>query len=75
MARNNQFWDVVKPLLSVKNLTSDDHISINDENKIVDNEVKLVELFVLFCTMYFHSVLNNTIKYQFVIFYFRLRQP
>ena len=75
MARNNQFLDVVKPLLSVKNLTSDDHISINDENKIVDNEVKLVELFVLFCTMYFHSVLNNTIKYQFVIFYFRLRQP
>ena len=75
MARNNQFWDVVKPLLSVKNLTSDDHISINDENKIVDNEVKLVELFVHFCTMYFHSVLNNTIKYQFVIFYFRLCQP
>ena len=75
MARNNQFWDVVKPLLSVKNLNSDDHISINDENKIVHNEVKLVELFVLFCTMYFHSVLNNTIKYQFVIFYFRLRQP
>ena len=69
MARNNQFWDVVK------NLNSDDHISINDENKIVDNEVKLVELFVLFCTMYFHSVLNNTIKYQFVIFYFCLRQP
>ena len=75
MARNNQFWDVVKPLLSDKKLNSDDHISINDENKIVDNEVKLVELFVLFCTMYFHSVLNNTIKYQFVIFYFCLRQP
>ena len=75
MARNNQFWDEVKPLLSDKNLNSDDHISINDENKIVDNEVKLVELFVLFCTMYFHSVLNNTIKYQFVIFYFCLRQP
>ena len=69
MARNNQFWD------AVKNLNSDDHISINDENKIVDNEVKLVKLFVLFCTMYFHSVLNNTIKYQFVIFYFCLRQP
>ena len=75
MARSNQFWDVVKSLLSDKNLNSDDHISINDKNKIADNEVNLAELFVLFCTMYFHSLLNNTIKYQFAIYYFRLRQP
>ena len=46
MAANKQFWDIVKPFFSNKNLHSDYHISINDKyNKIVDNELKLVELF------------------------------
>ena len=36
---------VVKPFFSNKNLDSDNHISINDKDKIVNNEVKLVELF------------------------------
>lgn len=56
MVSNKQFWDVVKPALFDKNLHSFDHISINHKNKIVDNEVKLIDLFVLFCTMYFDSV-------------------
>ena len=45
MAATKQCWDVVKAFFSNKNLHSDDHISINDNSKIVDNEVKLVELF------------------------------
>ena len=56
MASNKQFLEIVESLLTDKNLHSDDHISINDKNKIV-GEVKLVELFVLFCIKYFHSVL------------------
>ena len=36
---------VVKPFFSNKKLDSDNHISINDKGKIVNNEVKLVELF------------------------------
>ena len=45
LTANKQFWDAVKPFISNKNFDSDDHISINDKDKIVDNEVKLVELF------------------------------
>ena len=45
MAATKQCWDVVKAFFSNKNLHSDDHISIHDNSKIVDNEVKLVELF------------------------------
>ena len=55
-AANKQFWDVVKPFLSSKNLNSDDHISINNKDKIVDNEVKLVELF----NSYFINAVENT---------------
>ena len=56
MASSKQFLDIVESLLIDKNLHSDNLISINDKNKIV-GEVKLVELFVLFCIKYFHSVL------------------
>ena len=56
MASNKQFLEIVESLLTDKNLHSDDHISINDKNKIV-GDVKLVELFVLFCIKYFQSVL------------------
>ena len=35
MAANKQFWDVVKPFFSNKNLDSDDHVSINDKDKTV----------------------------------------
>ena len=45
MTSNKQFWDAVKPFFPNKDLYSDDHILINDKNKIVDNKVKLVELF------------------------------
>ena len=33
------------PTAVVRNLDSDYHISINDKDKIVDNEVELAELF------------------------------
>ena len=56
MASSKQFLDIVESLLIDKNLHSDNLISINDKNKIV-GEVKLVELFVLFCIKYFQSVL------------------
>ena len=39
-----------------KNLYNDYHISINDKDKIVDNEVKLVELF----NSYFINAVENT---------------
>ena len=52
----NQFWDVVKPLFSNKKLDSDDHISINNQDKIANNDVKLVELF----TSYFINAVENT---------------
>ena len=42
--------------MSNKNFDSDDHISINDKDKIVDNEVKLVELF----NSYFINAVENT---------------
>ena len=54
-AANKQFWDVVKPF-SNKNLDSNDHISINDKDKIVNDEVKLVELF----NSYFINAVENT---------------
>ena len=56
MAANKQFWDAVKPFFSNKNLHSYDHISINDKDKIVDNEVKLVELF----NAYFINAVGNS---------------
>ena len=56
MAATKQFWGVVIPFFSNKNLHSDDHISINDKDKIVDNEVKLVELF----NTYFINAVENT---------------
>ena len=56
LTTNKKFWDVVKPLFSNKNLDSDDHISINDKDKIVDNEVKLAELF----NSYFINAVENT---------------
>ena len=52
----NQFWDVVKPLFSNKKLDSDDHILINNQDKIANNDVKLVELF----TSYFINAIENT---------------
>ena len=55
MAANKQFRDLVKHFFSNKNLHSDDHISINDKDKIVDNEVKLVELF----NTYFINAVEN----------------
>ena len=51
MAANKQFWDAVKPFFSNKNLRSDGDFSINDKNKIVDKDQKLVEL--LNCLMLF----------------------
>ena len=51
MAANKQFWDAVKPFFSNRNL----HSSINDKDKIVDNEVKLVELF----NAYFINAVGN----------------
>ena len=36
-AANRQFWDVVEPFFSNKNLDSDEHIFISDKDKIVDN--------------------------------------
>ena len=56
---NKQFWDAVKPFISNKNFDSDDHISINDKDKIVDNEVKLVELFN---SCFINAVENTTGK-------------
>ena len=47
---------VVKPFFSNKKLDSDNHISINDKGKIVNNEVKLVELF----NSYFINAVENT---------------
>ena len=55
MTANKQFRDLVKPFFSNKNFHSDDHISINDKDKIVDNEVKLVELF----NTYFINAVEN----------------
>ena len=46
----------MKPFFSNKNLDSDDHILINDKDKIVDNEVKLVQLF----NSYFINAVENT---------------
>ena len=45
MASNKQFLDVVKPFSPNQNLHADEHILIKDKDKIVDNAVKLVELF------------------------------
>ena len=56
MATNKQFWDVVKPFLSNINLHSDYHIWINDKNKFVFNEIKLVELF----NTYLINAVGNT---------------
>ena len=56
MAANKQFWDVVKTFFSNKNFDSDDHISMNNKGKIVDNEVNLVELF----TSYFINAAEYT---------------
>ena len=53
---NQQFWDKVKPFFSNKNLHSNDHILINNKNDIIDNKVKLVELFII-C---FINVVENT---------------
>ena len=55
-AANKQFWDVVKPFFSNKNLHSDYHISIKDKDKIVDNKLKLVHLF----NSYFINAGENT---------------
>ena len=55
-AANKQFWDVVKPFFSNKNLDSDYDTSINDKDIIVDNEVKLVELL----NSYFINAVENT---------------
>ena len=59
LTANKQFWDTVKPFFSNKNFDSDDHISINDKDKIVDNEVKLVELFN---SCFINAVENTTGK-------------
>ena len=56
LATNKQFWNVVKPFFSNKTFDSDDHILINEKGKIVDNEVKLVELF----NSYFINAVENT---------------
>ena len=56
LTTNKKLWDVVKTFFSNKNLDCDDHISINDKDKIVDNEVKLVELF----NFYFINAVENT---------------
>ena len=56
MATNKQSWDVVKPFLSNINLYSDYHIWINDKNKFVFNEIKLVELF----NTYLINAVGNT---------------
>ena len=53
MAATKQFWGVVKPFFSNKNLHSD------DKDKIVDNEVKLVELLN---TYFINAVVNTTGK-------------
>ena len=60
---NKQFWNVVKLFVSKKNLDSDDHISINDKDKIVDNEVKLVDLFNSY---FINAVENKTGKFRLV---------
>ena len=59
LTANKQFWDAVKPFFSNKTFDSDDHISINDKDKIVDNEVKLVELFN---SCFINAVENTTGK-------------
>ena len=56
MAANKQFWDLFEPFFPNKNLLSDDHILINDKDKIVDNEVKLGKLF----NTYFINVVEDT---------------
>ena len=35
LTANKQFWDAVKPFFSNKNFDSDDHISINDKDKLL----------------------------------------
>ena len=59
MTSNKQFWDAVKPLFTNKNLYFDDDISINDKNKINNNEVKLFELLN---TIFIDEVENTTGK-------------
>ena len=56
MASNKQFWETIKPFYSKQNLYSDDHIVINDKNRIVNNEAKLAELFNIF---FINSVENR----------------
>ena len=59
MTSNKQFQDAVKPLFTNKNLYFDDDISINDKNKINNNEVKLFELLN---TIFIDEVENTTGK-------------
>ena len=42
---NNTFWQFVKPFLTNKGVFGTDFISVKKDNKFIDNEIELVEMF------------------------------
>ena len=54
---NKSFWDAVKPFFSNKNTDSHDAITIKHNDKLVDNEEELAELF----NSFFINAVENTV--------------